>query len=188
MSQTRPDAAYDSCFVSNVRKDPKKRILLDANKAMKKLKNQELQLLSPNLDNHEFWEVIVFSDASHTSLPSGASQGCYLVFLKAGNKAAPIMWQSKRLHKVTESPLASETMALVEAADAGYFLSQITQEIFNLKKKLQVVCNTDSKSLIDHLFNSKVIQDVRLRVDIGRLAKWSSYKKFQSIGFMEVFN
>ena len=169
MSQTRPDAAYDSCFVSNVRKDPKKRILLDANKAIKKLKNQELQLLFPNLGNPEFWEIIVFSDASHASLPSGTSQGGYLVFLKAGNKAAPIMWQSKRLHRVTKSPLASETMALAEAADAGYFLAQITQEIFNLKKKLKIVCNTDSKSLVDHLSNSKVIQDVRLRVDIARL-------------------
>ena len=44
-SQTRPDAAYDSWFVSNVGKDSTKRILLDAHKAIKKLKNQELQLL-----------------------------------------------------------------------------------------------------------------------------------------------
>ena len=136
---------------------------------MKKLKNQELQLLFANLGNPEFWEIIVFSDASHTSLPSGASQGGYLVFLKAGNKAAPIMWQSKCLHRVTKSPLASETMALAEAADAGYFLAQITQEILNLKKKLKIVCTTDSKSLVDHLSNSKVIQDVPLRVDIARL-------------------
>ena len=35
-SQTRPDAAYDSCLVSNVGKDPKKKILLGANKAIKK--------------------------------------------------------------------------------------------------------------------------------------------------------
>ena len=166
-SQTRPDVAYDSCFAGNVGKDPKKRILLDANKAIKKLKNQELQLLFQNLGNPEFWEIIVFCDASHASYPSGASQGGYLVFLKAGNKAAPIMWQSKRLHRVTKSPLASETMAL--AADQGYFLAEITQEIFNLKKKLKIVCNTDSKSLVDHLSYSKVIQDVRLRVDIARL-------------------
>ena len=72
-----------------------------------------------------FWggEIIVFSDASHASLPCGASQEGYSVFLKAGNKAAPIMWQSKSLHKVTKSPLASETMALAEAAGAGYFLA-----------------------------------------------------------------
>ena len=41
-----------------------------------------------------------------------------------------------------------ETMALAEAADAGYSLAQITKEIFNLKKKLKIVCNTDSESLV----------------------------------------
>ena len=79
------------------------------------------------------------------------------------------MWQSKSLHKVTKSPLASETMALAEAAGAGYFLAQITQEIFNLKKKFTIV--KVNKSLVDHLSNSKVIQDVHLRVNIARLCE-----------------
>ena len=41
-SQTRPNAAYDSCFVSNVGKDPKKRILLDPNKAIKKTQKSRI--------------------------------------------------------------------------------------------------------------------------------------------------
>ena len=65
--------------------------------------------------------------------------------------------------------MASETMALAESAVAGHFASLMTKEIFGLKTASRVFCKTDNKSLERHLKSSKVIQDLRLRVDIARL-------------------
>ena len=65
--------------------------------------------------------------------------------------------------------MASETMALAESADAGHFVALMTKEIFGLKTVPRVFYKTDNKSLEEHLKNSKVIQDLRLRVDSARL-------------------
>ena len=65
--------------------------------------------------------------------------------------------------------MASETMALVESADADHFIALMTKEIFELKTAPRVFWKTDNKSLEEHLKSSKVIQDLRLRVDIARL-------------------
>ena len=94
--------------------------LLVANKAIKVIKACDLRLSFPGLGDPAKISVAVFSDASHASLPSGASQGAHIVFLLGKHRAVPFMWQSKKLNRVTKSPLAAETMELAEAADAGY--------------------------------------------------------------------
>ena len=42
---------------------------------------------------------------------------------------APIAWQSKKICRVTKSPLASETLSLSEVADAGFMIASMVQEI-----------------------------------------------------------
>ena len=76
-SRTRPDAYFDSCRVSNYRKNPKVKNLLEANKAAKKLQSSTLRLV---YRNPECLKVIVYGDVTHASLPSGASQGAQIVF------------------------------------------------------------------------------------------------------------
>ena len=74
--------------------------------------------------------VLCYSDATHASLPNGASQGAYIVFLLGkNNMVAPIAWQSKKICRVTKSPLASETLSLSEVADAGFMIASMVQEI-----------------------------------------------------------
>ena len=78
------------------------------------------------------------------------------------------MWQSKRISRVTKSPFASETLAQAESADCGVLVAKMVEEIFGLSS-VQVECKTDSKSLMDHIKTSHVVQDSRLRVDIARI-------------------
>ena len=60
----------------------------------------------------------------YASLPDGSSQGALIVFLLGENGcAAHISWQSKKLNRVTKSSLASEALALSEAADAGFLMA-----------------------------------------------------------------
>ena len=168
-SQTRPDGAYYSCVVSNYGKEPTVRDILSANKAVKTIKSRDVRLFFPCLGDPKKIGVISFSDASHANLPSGASQGGFIVFLCGNNKVLPFMWQSKKLNRVTKSPLASETMELADAADAGHLAAVIVKEDFGLVDEPPVKCYTDSQSLIDHLQTSHVIQDSRLRVDVARI-------------------
>ena len=143
--------------------------LPEANKAVKKLQSPTLRLVYLDLGNPEYLKVIVYGDATHANLPTGASQGAQIVFLCGNNRAVPITWKSKKLERVTRSLMASETMALAESADAGHFVALMTKEIFGLKTVPRVFYKTDNKSLEEHLKNSKVIQDLRLRVDSARL-------------------
>ena len=176
-SQTRPDCAYHSCIVSNYGKEPTVNNLLVANKAIKVIKSCDLRLSFPGLGDPTKISVAVFSDASHASLPSGASQGGYIVFLVGKQRAVPFMWQSKKLNRVTKSPLAAETMKHAEAADAGYLAGQMVQEVFAVRDAPKVKCFTDSRSLIDHLGTSHVIQDSRLRVDVARIREMIQLKE-----------
>jgi len=168
-SQTRPDAAFQSCQVSNHGPEATVRNLIEANKAIKKLKNESMKLNFPNLGDPSKMKVVAYGDGSHASLPSGASQGANIVFLTGNGRAAPVTWKSKKLDRVTKSPLASEIMAVADAADSGFLVASITQELFGLKKLPIIELRTDSKSLKEHLDSKKVIQDPRLRVDTARL-------------------
>ena len=167
-SQTRPDGSFDNCRLSNYGKNLMVKNLLEANKAVKKLQSSTLRLVYPDLRNPEYRKVIVYGDATHASLPSGASQGAQTGFLCGNNRAVPIKWKSKKLERATKSPMATETIFLAESADAGHFVALMTKEIFGLKTAPRVFCYTDNKSPEEHIKSLNVTQDIRLRVDIER--------------------
>ena len=78
-SQIHPDASIDSCRVSNYGKNSKVKNLLEANKALKKLQSSTLWLVYPDLGKPEYLKFLVYGDATHANLPSGAPQGAWSV-------------------------------------------------------------------------------------------------------------
>ena len=84
-------------------------------------------------------------------------------------KTVPISWKSKKLDRVTKSPLALEALALSEAADAGFLISSLVHDVFGLSSLPVIQCNTDNASLYETLWSTKVISDKRLKVDVARL-------------------
>ena len=168
-SQTRPDAAFHSCWVSNYSKDATVRSLIEVNRVIRKLKADSLKINYPCLGEPNAMKVVVYGDGSHGSLPSGASQGGSVVFLTGNGRCAPISWRSKKLNRVTKSPLASEVSAVADAADNGFLVASIVKELYALKDYPAIELRTDSKSLKEHLDTTKIIQDPRLRVDTARL-------------------
>ena len=169
-SQTRPDVAFEGCQVGNYGKHPTVRNILEANKAIRKLQSRQLSISFPDLGKAEDLRILCYSDATHASLPNGASQGAYIVFLLGrNNMVAPITWQSKKISRVTKSPLASETLSLSEVADAGFMIASMVQKINCLSSLPSVLCKTDNSSLMETLHTTKLIKDMCLLVDIGRL-------------------
>ena len=169
-SQTRPDLAYETCIMSNQGTNPTVKMIKNANKAVSKLKRNKVSIQYKNIGKPEQMRLKVYSDATHASLSDGSSQGGFVVLLEGSNqKSIPISWQSKRIQRVTKSPLASETLALGDAADAAFLIALMMKEVFGLEVQPPITCITDSSSLVQHLHTTKVSNDRRLRVDMSRL-------------------
>ena len=79
-TQTRPDCAFDSCWVSNIGKNPTVQQLIDANKAVRKLKSDKTRLLYCNLGDPAEIKVLVYADASHANLANGVHKALLLLF------------------------------------------------------------------------------------------------------------
>ena len=168
-SQTRPDLGFETCVMSNVGKHATVKDVDEANKALRKLQSKTVHLKFPNLGNPSKVQAIAYSDATYASLPDGSSQGALIIFLRENSCVAPISWQSKKLSHVTKSHLASEALALSEAADAGFLMASIWQEVFGMSVLPKVLRRTDNESLKEALYSSKVVSDRCLRVNITRL-------------------
>ena len=137
---------------------------------MKKIKNNELSLIYPPLGDPSEFQILAFSDATYASLSDGASQGAFIVFLRGSNGLiAPVCWQSKKLTRVTKKPLASETLAVSEGADAGFLVACMLSEIFKTGSPKIVHCLTDNRSLFETVKSTNIPSDRRLRVDLSRI-------------------
>ena len=165
-SQTRPDVAFETCVMSNG-KNPTVRKALEANKALSKMKSEGVRLYFPRLGDYTRWSVLLYTDATHASLEGGASQGAFIVFVKGAGKLAPISWSSKKLKRVTKSPLASEALALGEGSDVAYLVVCKMKETFRLEDRPEIHGLTDSRSLSDAIHTSNTIEDKRLLVEIS---------------------
>ena len=133
-SQTRPDGSYQACQSSNYGKNPTFKLIQDTNKVIRKLKTDEMKIKYPGLGNLDDLGVVVYSDGSHATLPSGGSQGASIVFLQGRARSAPVTWKSKKIERVTKSPLATEVSAVADGADLGHLVASMTKEIFRLEK------------------------------------------------------
>eukprot|EP00794_Sanderia_malayensis_P021305 gene21305-23382_t len=138
-SQTRPDVSFQGCMLSNYGKNATVKSLVEANKAIRVLKSQDIKLIFSGLGQPEQIKVVAYGDDSHNSLPNGDSQG------------------------------ATEISAVADTADYAYLVASMLQEIFCLEKSPIVELMTDSKSLKDNLESTKVVEDPRQRVDVARL-------------------
>ena len=72
------------------------------------------------------------------------------------------------MKRVVKSTLAAETLALVEGAEASFYIASILKEMTKVEE-ITIKCKVDNKSLVDALSSSKQVDDKRLRIDIAVL-------------------
>jgi len=166
-TQTRPDVLFDCCDLASKIKNATVSDMLDANKVLKKLQN-DVKVNIPPLDDINCLKFVVHSDASYANLSDGGSQGGYVICLSNSetSKLSPIAWQSKRIKRVVKSTLAAEMLALVEAAEAGYWLQSILNELL-CTNGCKIECYIDSQSLYNAAYSTTSLSDKRLRVDVA---------------------
>ena len=186
-AQTRPDVAFDACDLSVVTHKAKVDDILKANKVVKRVKNTSVGLRYNKLENLEQLSIECYSDASFGNLQGGGSQGAYVIFLvdMSGNRCL-VSWQSRKVRRVVKSTLAAETLALLDAAEAGIYLASMVTEILNLKDNSPIVrCFVDSKSLVESLYSTKTIEDKHLRINMAVLRDLLERKEIHAVSWVQ---
>ena len=132
------------------------------------MKGEPLHLMFSVLDLFSL-TLVCYSDASFANLPSGASQGAYVIFLcDAAGNANLVSWQSKKLKRVCNSTLSSECLAAVDAINAAFLFREMFYEILkNCVIKIRLI--TDNKSLMENASSLTLLEDKRLRIEMGIL-------------------
>ena len=77
-------------------------------------------------------KIIVYNDSSFGNLDNGGSHGGFISQLFLANSIgdiSPIMWQSKRLHQIVKSTMASETSTQAETAEAAFWVGKLYSEV-----------------------------------------------------------
>ena len=74
------------------------------------------------------------------------------------------MWQSKRICRVVKRTMTAETLALVDAAKACFWLSELFIEICSTAEKMVALplnCYIDNKQLHEALYPSSIRQKIK---------------------------
>lgn len=170
-TQSRPDIAFDNCIIGNSVSQANVKDIQYANKAIRKLKSQEVSLLFKNNFNFLKSHIVGFCDASFANLPDRGSQGAFIVFLcdDRGNSNV-ISWQSRRIRRTVNSTLAAECLAAVEAAEAcinlRYTLKEITGKKHASDSDFPISIMCDNRSLVDAVHSTTTVQNKWLQIDI----------------------
>ena len=106
-TQSRPDLAFENCTIGNSSTNATVKSIIQANKALKKAKFNDVFLRFPKDLNINEAKLICFCDASFANLTGGCSQGGHLIFI-IDNKGvySLINWQSHKLKRVVTSTLS----------------------------------------------------------------------------------
>ena len=171
LSISRPDIGYDTRYLSTILNNAKIKDIFRANKTLKKVKSEDVEVKFPSFSSLNNLSLVVFADASYGNLPNGNSQAAYIILLVDDNySSCPIGWNSFKLKRVAKSTLSAETLALSEAIDHAQLLSLIYGEVINPKdKKIPIIALSDSKSLVSAAHTTNLIQEKRLRIEIAAL-------------------
>ena len=103
-------------------------MLQEANKALLKLWSMPVKLKFPDLGNPHKLQVVRCADGIYTILGDGSSQSTYIIFPRDDNGkigSYQLAIKKKKKDSVTKSPLTLKTLALSEAAYAGFLISSL---------------------------------------------------------------
>lgn len=168
---TRPDLSFEMIELSTRFQKGCIEDLLRARKALINLKKHKAQILIPDVGPASSWNLVVYTDASLGNLNDGVdSTGGYIVFLTNKEKrvAAAIDWSANKIKRVVRSTLAAEALSLCEGLEAAIHHREILEEIVNLEpKSIKIHAIIDNKSTVQAVYSTTVVDDKRLRREIG---------------------
>ena len=183
--QSRPDIHFEVCSLATSLKSAKVQHIIDANKVIRKVKNEMVKLKYQHLGSDSELKLVTYSDASFGNLPDGGTQGGSLVMLMGeNNKFSLLFWQSKRIRRIVKSTLAGETLAMTDSIDNAVFVATLFAELYTGKadpRKLYITCVTDNHSLYDAINSNKSVAEKRLRLEISSIKEMIENKQLKQV-------
>ena len=169
-SQARPDISFDCCYIANSLKSNNIKVFDIANKLVRRVKNQQLNLRFPSSFDFKSCTIVAFCDASFANLLNAASQGGFLLFLTDKNGMySPIAWQSRKIRRVVKSTLAAECLSAVEAAEMMIYIASLLKNLLNSKDNFPTYLYCDNKNLVNSVHSTTNLEDKRLVIDVSVL-------------------
>ena len=109
---TRPDLSFDVVNLSTHFRNAKVDDLVNANKAVRKLKAQDVIMMFPRLVIDEKLKLILYTDSAYKNLCDGMSSCAgYIIFLlDCHNRCCPLEWKSNKIRRIVDSMLAAATL------------------------------------------------------------------------------
>ena len=171
---TRPDVAYDVSHFASFGSRPEKQHLVSLNKIVRTLQSRDYSITFAKVaDRWEDLTLVVFTDAGHTSRPSGHSQSGTITFwapkeVLAGKEVTAVLadYSSCKIDRAVWSSYASELQAATISADSSVNLLLLYEQVFHGLKARQVkdkltqgstvrALVTDNKGLYDSIQTEK---------------------------------
>ena len=130
-------------------------------------------------------ELICYTDASYASLPGGASQGAYIMFLKGPNWIySPIAWKSSKIQRTVKSSLAAESLAMQEGADHSFVIVSFIKKITGTSPKL--ILRTESDSLQKNLPTTNKFTEKGLNMDLSIIREMLEMKEIHEVEWVPI--
>jgi len=169
---SRPDLAFELMDLSTKFNKAKIVDLLQALKAIRKVKNQDSKIFFPNLGDHSSWRLLLFTDAAHANLCDGVSSSmAFVIFLVGdGRQCCPLSWSANKIKRVVRSTLAAEALSLQEGMEEVIYIRTMMIELLGISEKsIPILAYVDNKSVVEAIHSTKMVDDKRLRIDIGAI-------------------
>ena len=88
------------------------------------------------------------TDTSYENLPNGGSKESFIILLVGENSSCNLLsWQSKKLKHVVQSLFTSETLTMLDGAEASLYTRDLFKELCGYYLSIHIY--TYNESLID---------------------------------------
>lgn len=178
----RPDLAYELTALSMKSQTALVKDLIRGIKLLGSVARDENSVFIPKLKNTpDQWKIVVCTDASlanqgdHVSSTYGL-----LVFLVCEKKCVPLSWRSGRIRRVVRSTLAAEALALVEGLEEAVCLRTLLCEMI-AGIEIPITGIVDNKSLVESVHSSKLVDDRKLRIELGQVKEMLNSEEVHSV-------
>ena len=167
---TRPDRSFEVIELSTKFKAATLKDLGRAKKMFLKLREHGNVVNFSRLDKESGLNLLVFTDAAHANLPDGVSSTSgILVFIADGRgNINPVSWRAHKIWRVVRSSLAAETLAFQEGLAEAIYVKKLLSELDPVSE-FPISAYVDNKSLYDALNSTKLVEDRRLRIEMGEI-------------------
>ena len=184
---TRPDLSFELIDLSTKFKKGVVDDLVRARKVIQHLKESESKIFFPKLDISSL-ELLVYTDASFANVSNGlGSVGGQLIFLKDKfENLSLIEWQANKVRRIVRSTLAAEALSLVDGLEYAMYLRTVIAELTGKSvSSIKIKAITDNRSCVDAILSTSLIDDKRLRIEMGMLKTMLKNREIDQITWVQ---